>query len=43
MTFSFSLAGILYLTLIGAGLGYHIFKSDEQSSYLTSFSCPFGR
>ena len=23
--------------------GYHNLKLDEQSSYLTTFSCPFGR
>ena len=34
---------IKYHTLINAGSGYHNPKLDERSSYLTLFSCPFGR
>ena len=30
-------------TLIDACLGYHNLKVNEQSSYLTTFSCPFKR
>ena len=37
------LAGVKYLTLIDTSSGYHNLKLDEQSSYLTTFSCPFGR
>ena len=37
------LAGIKYLTLIDTSSGYHNLKLDEKSSYLTSFSCQFGR
>ena len=36
-------AGIIYLTLIDASSGYHNLKLDEQSFYLATFSCPFGR
>ena len=35
------LVGIKYLTLIDASSGYHNLKLDEQSSYSTTFSCPF--
>ena len=35
-------AGITYLTLFNADLGYHNHKLDEKS-YLTMFSCLFGR
>ena len=34
---------IKYLTLIDASLGYHNLKLDEQSCYVTTFSCSFGR
>ena len=34
---------INYLTLINASSGYHYPKLDGKSSYLTMFSCPFGR
>ena len=37
------LAGVKYLTLIDANSYYHNIKFDEQSSYLTTSSCPFGR
>ena len=37
------LAGVKYLTLINAYLGYDNLHLDEQSSYLTIFSCLFGR
>ena len=37
------LACVKYLTLIDASLACHNLKLDEQSSYLTTFSCPFGR
>ena len=35
------LAGIRYLTLIETSSGYHNLKPDQESSYLTTFSCPF--
>ena len=31
------------MSIINASLGYHNFKLDKQSSYLTTFACPFGR
>ena len=37
------LAGIKYLKLIDTSSGYHNLKWDEQSFYLTTFSCPLGR
>ena len=37
------LAGIMYVILTDASSGYHNQKLDEQSSHLTTFSCPFGR
>ena len=37
------LSGVKYLTLIDESSGYHNLKSDEHLSYLTTFSCPFGR
>ena len=36
------LVGMKYLTVIDSSLGYHNLKLDEIS-YLTIFSCPFGR
>ena len=30
------------MSIIDASSGYHNFKLDTQSSYLTTFSCPFG-
>ena len=32
-----------YTSIIDASSGYHNLKLDMQSSYLTTFSCPFGR
>ena len=37
------LAGIKCISLIDTSSGYHNLKLDEQSSYLTTFSCLFGR
>ena len=31
------------MSSIDASLGYHNLKLDKQSSYLTTFACPFGR
>ena len=31
------------MSIINASLGYHNLKLDKQSSYLTTFACPFGR
>ena len=31
------------MSIISANSGYHNLKLDKQSSYLTTFSCPFGR
>ena len=31
------------MSIIDASSGYHNLKLDKQSSYLTTFSCPFGR
>ena len=38
-----SLADFKYLKLIDTRLGYHNLELDEQSLYLTTFSCWFGR
>ena len=32
-----------YMSIINASSGYHNLKLDKQSSFLTTFSCPFGR
>ena len=32
-----------YMPIIDASSGYHYLKLDKQSSYLTTFACPFGR
>ena len=32
-----------YMSIIDVSSGYHNLKLDKQSSYLTTFSCPFGR
>ena len=32
-----------YMSIIDVSLGYHNLKLDKQSSYLTTFACPFGR
>ena len=37
------LAGMNYLMLIDTISGYHNLKLSDKSSYLTKFSCPFGR
>ena len=37
------LAGFMYLTFIDASLGYDNLKFDEQSLYVTTFACQFGR
>ena len=31
------------MSIIDASSGYHNLKLDTQSSYLTTFACPFGR
>ena len=31
------------MSIINVSSGYHNLKLDKQSSYLTAFSCPFGR
>ena len=38
-----NLAGMKYPTPIDVSLGYDNLILDEMSSYLTIFSCPFGR
>ena len=37
------LNNVQYMSIIDASLGYHNLKLDKQSSYLTTFACPFGR
>ena len=37
------LNSVQYMTIINASSGYHNLKLDKQLSYLTTFSCPFGR
>ena len=37
------LNNVQYMSIIDASSGYHNLKLDKQSSYLTTFSCPFGR
>ena len=37
------LSNVQYMSIIDASSGYHNLKLDKQSSYLTIFSCPFGR
>ena len=37
------LVDVKYLTLIDVSCGHHNQKLNEKSSYLTTFSCPFGR
>ena len=34
---------VQYMSISNASSGYHNLKLDMQSSYLTTFSCPFGR
>ena len=38
-----TLNNIQYMSIINASSGYHNLKLDKQSSYLSTFSCPFGR
>ena len=33
---------VKYMSIIDANLGYHNLKLDKKSSYLTTFTCPFG-
>ena len=37
------LNNVQYMSIINASSGYHNLKLDKPSSYLTTFSCPFGR
>ena len=37
------LNNVQYLTLIDASSGYHNLKLDERPSYITTFTCQFGR
>ena len=37
------LNNVQYMSIIDASSGYHNLKLDKQSSYLTTFSCPFAR
>ena len=37
------LNNIQYMSIIIVSLGHHNIKLDNQSSYLTTFACPFGR
>ena len=37
------LNNVQYMSIINASAGYHNLKLDKQSSYLTTFSGPFGR
>ena len=37
------LNNVQYMSIINAGSSYHNLKLDKQSSYLTTFACPFGR
>ena len=37
------LNNVQYMSINDASSGYHNLKLDKQSSYLTTFSCPFGR
>ena len=34
---------VQYMSITNVSLGYHNLKLDKQSSYLTTFACPFGR
>ena len=36
------LNNVQHMSIIEALSGYHNFKLDEKSSYLTTFACPFG-
>ena len=37
------LNNVRYLSIIDASSGYHNLKLDEKSSYLTTFTCQFGK
>ena len=37
------LNNVQYMSIIDVSSGYHNLKLDKQSSYLTTFACPFGR
>ena len=37
------LNNVQYMSIMDASLGYHSLKLDKQSSYLTTFACPFCR
>ena len=37
------LNNVQYMSIIDASSGYHNLKLDKQLTYLTTFSCPFGR
>ena len=37
------LYNVKYMPIIDASLGYHNLQLDTKSSYLTMFTCPFGR
>ena len=36
------LNNVQYMSIIDASSGYHNLKLDKKSSYLTTFTCPFG-
>ena len=37
------LNNVQYMSIIDASLSFHNLRLDKQSSYLTTFACPFGR
>ena len=37
------LNNVQYMSIIDASSGYHNLQLDTKSSYLTTFTCPFGR
>ena len=37
------LNNVQYMSIIDTGSGYHNLQLDTKSSYLTTFTCPFGR
>ena len=37
------LNNVLYMSILDASSGYHNLKLDKKSSYLTTFTCPFGQ
>ena len=37
------LAGVKYIMFINVNSGHHSLNLNKQSSYLTTFPCPFGR